>query len=348
MSPLENFRAVIPRSEVRNIIAVVIVLAIAPLPVLGSTYYEGVLAHMVVVGMLAVALNIVFGQTDQLFLFMGGLAGVGGYGTALLTDWTGINPWVTLFIASAVAGLIGLLVSWISARRNFTVVLISILTLNLQLVFVEFYSGARSITGGSTGFPYHYLSFESIADTVGVSSDLALYYFVLLILTLLLLLYVWLVHSKFGVAFHAIREDELAAASIGIDVVRYKVIAGTVAAFLFGFVGAFYAQEAGFILPSAFSFLTVDVLILIVLIVGGLRTTLGPIVGAVIVVAIEQVLATYLSDWRTAVFGALLIFLFLYFRSGVVPFMADLPERARRIWDRWSSVGGDRGDQSPE
>ena len=348
MSTVENLQEVLPRAEIRNVVAVAVVLALAPLPVLGSTYYEGVLAHMVIVAMFAVALNIVFGQTDQLFLFMGGLAGIGGYGTALLTDWTGVNPWITLFVAAVVAGLVGLLVSWISARRNFTVVLISILTLNLQLVFTEFYSGARDITGGSTGFPYDYLSFESIADSVGLSTDVVLYYFALVVLVALLFLYVWLVHTKFGVAFNAIREDELAAASIGVDVVRYKVIAGTIAAFVFGFVGAFYAQEAGYILPSAFSFLVVDVLILIVLIVGGLRTTLGPVVGAVIVVAIEQVLATYLTQWRTAVFGALLIFLFLYFRSGIVPFLADVPEKARRVRDRRASRGGDRHDRSAE
>ena len=348
MSSLESLRAVLPRTELRNVAVVAAVLAVAPLPVLGSSYYEGVLAHMVIVGMFAVALNIVFGQTDQLFLFMGGLAGVGGYGTALLTNWTGINPWVTLFVAATVAGLIGALVSWISARRNFTVVLISILTLNLQLVFVEFYSGARNITGGSTGFPFRYLSFSGIADSIGVSSDVVLYYVALVVLVLLLLLYVLLVHSKFGVAFHAIREDELAAASIGVDVVRYKVVAGTVAAFAFGFVGALYAQEAGYILPSAFSFLVVDVLILIVLIVGGLRTTLGPVVGAVIVVAIEQVLATYLTEWRTAVFGALLIFLFLYFRSGVVPFVAGLPERVQRVRDRRSEPGSGRSEGSAE
>lgn len=348
MSLLEDVRSVLPRDEVRNVVVVAALLALAPLPILGSSYYEGVLAHMVVVAMFAVALNVVFGQTDQLFLFMGGLAGIGGYGTALLTNWTGVNPWLTLIVAAAVAALVGLLVSWISARRNFTVVLISILTLNLQLVLLEFYGGARDITGGSTGFPYPYLALESVADATGVSADVALYYLALVVLLALLLLYVWLVHSKYGVAFHAIREDELAAASIGVDVVRYKVIAGTLAAFIFGLVGALYAQEAGYILPSAYSFLVVDVLILMVLIVGGLRTTLGPVVGAVIVVAIEQVLATYLTEWRTAVFGALLIFLFLYFRSGVVPFLADLPERVRRFRERRSGVGGDRRERSAE
>ena len=322
---------VLPFEEVRNVGVVALLLAVAPIPFLGSSYYEGVFAHLVIVAMFAVALNIVFGQTDQLFLFMGGLAGIGGYGTALLADWTGITPWITLLVAALVAGLIGLIVSWISARRNFTVVLISILTLNLQLVFTEVFSGARDVTGGSTGFPYDYLSLEAVAGVVGIDEKVVLYYFGLVLLVALLVLYVWLVNSRFGVAFHAIREDELAAASIGVDVVRYKVVAGFLAAFVFGLVGAFYAREAGYILPSAFSFLTVDVLILIVLIVGGLRSTLGPVVGAVVVVAIEEFLVSYFTNWRTAIFGAFLIFLFLYFRSGIVPFVRSLADRAERV-----------------
>jgi branched-chain amino acid transport system permease protein len=329
----------LPRSELRNIGLVAALLALAPLPLLGSSYYEGVFAHLVLVAMFAVALNIVFGQTDQLFLFMGGLAGIGGYGTALLADWTGINPWLTLFVAALVAGLIGLVVSWISAKRNFTVVLISILTLNLQLVLSEVYSGARDITGGSTGFSYSYLTLEPVVAVVPLSQKAALYYLGLALLVGLLLLYVWLVNSHYGVAFHAIREDELAAASIGVDVVRYKVVSGFLGAFAFGFVGAFYAREAGYILPSAFSFLTVDVLILIVLVVGGLRTTLGPVVGAAIVVAIEEILVSTLTEWRSAIFGLLLIFLFLYFRRGVVPAGRDLGTFLR---DRRDSIGDEQ------
>ena len=329
----------LPRDELRNVAIVTLLLALAPIPVAGSTYYEGVLAHMVIIAGFAVALNIVFGQTDQLFLFMGGLAGIGAYGTALLTDWLGITAWVTLLVSALFAGVVGFVVSWISARRKFTVVLISILTLNMQLVITEVFTGARDITGGSTGFPYQeYFSLDAIGATVGIDGELLIYYIALVLLVALLVLYIWLVNSRFGVAFAAIREDEIAAASIGIDVVRYKVIAGFLAAFVFGLVGAFYAREAAYILPSAFGFLTVDVLVLIVLIVGGLRTTLGPIVGAAIVVAIEELLVSTVTEWRSAIFGIFLIFLFLYFRSGVVPYAAELI-------DGLGAIGGGRTEE---
>ncbi|MFC7203250.1 branched-chain amino acid ABC transporter permease [Haloferax namakaokahaiae] len=314
------------RTEVRNVTAVSVLFALAPLAVLGSTYYESVLTHLLLIALFAVALNIVFGHTDQLFLFIGGLAGFGAYGTALLADWLAISAWVTLPIAALACGLIGLLVSYVSAKRNFTVVLISILTLNLQLVFSEIFVGARDITGGSTGFPYEYLGLDVVADALGIETKLVLYYLVLLLFVGTLGIYLRLVHSKYGIAFDAIREDEVAAESIGIDVVRYKTIAGFIAAFLVGIIGVFFARESGYILPGSFTFLAVDVIVLIVLVVGGLRTTLGPIVGATIIVAVEEFLssAQSLQSWQSAIFGALLIVLFLYFRQGVVRSIRDI------------------------
>lgn len=311
--------------QLRLLAVVAAVFAVAPIPVLGSSYYEGVLIRILLVAVIAVGLNIVFGHTDQLFLFMGGLAGLGAYGTALLTDWTGITSWVTLPIAALVAGLLGLAVSWVSAKRKFTVVLISILTLNLQLVLSEAFVGARDITGGSTGFPYRtYFSLSTIAEPLGVGEKLVLYYVSLLLLIAILIVYIGLISSRYGVAFEAIREDELAAASIGVDVVYYKSLAGFIGAFVIGLTGAFMAREASYMLPGEFTFLSVDVLILIVLIVGGLRTTWGPIVGATTVIVIEEVLVTYAAEWRTAIFGLLLIGLFLYFRRGIVNAAADL------------------------
>ncbi|MFB6354662.1 MAG: branched-chain amino acid ABC transporter permease [Halobacteriales archaeon] len=331
------------RREVRNVALVAAVLAVAPIPILGSSYYEGVLARMLLVAVLAVGLNIVFGHTDQLFLFMGGLAGIGAYGTALFADWTGLTAWVTLPFSALLGGLIGLAVSWVSAKREFSVVLISILTLNLQLVLSEAFVGARDITGGSTGFPYReYFSLSTLAGPLGIPEKVVLYYLVLVLLVAVLLVYIWLTSSRYGVAFDAIREDEVAAASVGVDVVYYKSLAGFVGAFVIAFTGAFMAREAAWMLPSEFSFPAVDVLVLIVLIVGGLRTTLGPVVGAAFVIGIEELLAAYAAGWRTAVFGALLIALFLYFRQGVVVAVADL------VRSRPGAGGGSGGSPAEE
>jgi branched-chain amino acid transport system permease protein len=145
-------------------------------------------------------------------------------------------------------------------------------------------------------------------------------------------------------AFEAIREDEAAAASIGIDVVRYKTIAGFVAGVIIGVAGTLLAREATYVTPSIFGFLAVDVIALVVLIVGGIRQTYGPIVGAVVVEAIEAVLSNYAADWRAAIFGALLVVLFLYFRSGIIVTVRDLLEASDLPF---GGGGGDGGDGAP-
>jgi branched-chain amino acid transport system permease protein len=321
----------------RTLALVAVVFVIAPIPVAGSGYYVGVLSRILLFALFALALNIVFGHNDQLFLFMGGLGGVGAYTTALVADTVGVSAWLALPVAALLCGVIALSVSWVSARRRFTVILISILTLNLQLVLSQAFVGARDLTGGSTGFPFELFSVSGIADAVGVPTPVVLYYVILAFLMAAMVVYIWLINSKYGMAFEAIREDEAAAESIGIDVVRYKTIAGFVAGVILGIAGTLLAREATYITPSIFSFVAVDVIALVVLIVGGIRQTYGPIVGAVVVEAIEAILSNYAANWRAAIFGALLILLFLYFRSGVIVTARDLLE------NRDISFGGGNG-----
>lgn len=319
-------------SESRRIFGLVALLGLMPilltvspgLPnVFGSGYYSRLFDDFLIFAILAVALNIVFGHTDQLFLFLGGLAGVSAYTTAILADVFGVSAWLTLIVGMLLAGLIGTLVSWVAAKQKFNVVLISILTLNLQLALSQTFVGLRDITGGSTGRSFTGLGLTAVGDAVGVSAEMMLYYVLLVALLLALIFYVRLIDSKYGLAFDTIRSDELAAASIGVDVVRYKTINGFIGATMVGFAGVLFAQRQGYVLPPTFSFQSVDVIVLIVLIVGGIRTTYGPVFGAAIVIFLREALKRTVGEWETAVFGALLIALFLYFRSGVVPALQE-------------------------
>ncbi|WP_436348329.1 branched-chain amino acid ABC transporter permease [Natronorubrum sp. FCH18a] len=317
-----------------------ILLAVAFLALMPPLLFDyAVIARLFVLilvfSILALALNIVFGHTDQLFLFVGALTGLGAYSTALTAEWLGVSPWLTIVPGAIFVGLIGLVVCYVAARRRFTVILISILTLALQFAIIEVFTGARGITGGSTGFPFSGLGLESVQNALGLHENYVLYYGLLALLTGLLLFYQWLRTSKYGVAFDAIRQDEIAAEAIGIDVVRYKSIAGFVSAFIIGFVGPLYAQLEGIIFPGLFAFTSIDVLVLIILIIGGLRTTLGPVVGACAVIMINEELQRY-PQWRTVLFGFLLIVMFLYFRQGLVPYVDKIERERFGIRDRFA------------
>jgi branched-chain amino acid transport system permease protein len=325
----------------RRIAGVAVVLGAVPLVVTGSSSLERTLAGLVVFALLAVALNLAFGHTDQLFLFVGGLAGVGAYTTALSARALGVSAWLTLPLAALVAGALAGLVSWVAARRRFTAVLVAVLTLNLQLAATELFVGARGLTGGSTGFPFEGLGLEAAGDAVGISGTLLLYYLLVGLLVAALVGYVRLVESRHGLAFAAIRADETAARAVGIDVVRYRTAAGALAGALVGVTGVGYVGLEAYVSPGLFGFLRVDVVVLIALVIGGLRSTLGPVVGAVVVVALEELLRLVLAGPDSVAFGALLIVAFLYFRRGIVPAVDDA--LARRRGEKEGGEGGDGG-----
>ncbi|WP_254861970.1 branched-chain amino acid ABC transporter permease [Halovivax gelatinilyticus] len=311
----------------------VLILAILPQLIVeaGTTYQARLLTLFLTFALFVVALNIVFGHTDQLFLFVGALAGIGAYTTALLAEAVGVSAWLFLPVGGLAAGLLGMLVSYISARRGMTVIVIAILTLSLQLAIMEFFVGARTITEGSTGFFFADLELTLLTETVGFERYVAHYYVLLAFLAALLILYRTLMTSKYGLAFTAIRQDEVAAESIGIDVVWYKTMAGFLAAMCIGLVGPLYAHGEGWIEPSMFAFDTIDVLVLIMLVIGGMRTTWGPIVGAGVIIYLEEQLHAA-GQWRMSILGLLLIVLFLYFREGIVPKTREL--RESDVWTR--------------
>jgi len=302
----------------------------------GSRTIPRLFTLMAIMAILTLALNIVFGHTDQLFLFTGAIAATGGYTTILLAEYLGVSPWFTMPIAAAIAGLIGALVSFVAARRGLGIIVISILTLALQFSIVELINSFRDITGGSTGLRVTSLTIEPLAALPFLDNQAVLYYTTAALLVALLLLYRYLVNSKYGLAFEMIRQDEDAAESIGVNVAKYKIIAGFIATFAVGLVGPLLAQRTGFLTPTQFSFGQIDVIILIMLIIGGLRTMYGPIVGAVVVVMINEQLREF-GAYRLMVFGILLILLFLYFRRGIVPWVTSqareygIVERSREL-----------------
>ena len=295
-----------------------IAVVFAVLPLLSdSSLIRRLFVLVVLFAMFAIALNIVFGHTDQLYLFVGALAGIGGYTTVIAANALGVTPWVTIPAGVVLSGLIGGAVSYIAARRRFTVILIAVFTLTLQLAVSQFLVGNNSLTGGTTGLP---------VERLGVESNLVFYYVIVAVFLGFVLLYDRLVHSRFGVAFNAIREDELAAESVGVEIVRYKTFAGALGAMLIAITGILYGFYEGRLFPSIYSFNNIDVAILIMLTLGGLRTLLGPIVGAAFIFYVNERLAET-PEYRLILFGVLLIVLFLNFREGIVPKVSELLER---------------------
>jgi len=305
------------------VLGVAAVLALVPLW-LGDS---GVMMRVSVLGLTfacyAVGFNLIFGSTGQLFLCVGALAGIGGYGSAILADKMGLPLVASIVLATVAAGLIGGLLSWIAARRSLGVIFTGIITLIFSLVFANLLLGLTELTGGDGGF-----HIQTGADSF-LRERIPPYYLILALLVVFLLVHGLLRRSRVGWAFRALRDDEAAAELAGVNVARYRIYAALTGAAMLGLAGSLYAFTQGRVSPTTYGFAQVDVETLVMLAFGGIGTLLGPVVGAVVFTTIDELIVG-LGQLRIVVYGALIIALFLWLPRGIIPTLGSLIRRVRR------------------
>jgi branched-chain amino acid transport system permease protein len=270
----------------------------------------------------AVGFNLIFGSTGQLFLCVGALAGIGGYGSAILADRVGLPLLVSMLLATLASSFMGGLLSWVAVRRSLGVIFTGIITLIFSLVFGNLVLGLGQITGGDGG--YHV---QTGADTF-LRQTVPPFYLTLALLLVFVLIHGLLRRSHIGWAFRALRDDEVAAELAGVDVSRYRVYAAVIGAAMLGLAGSLFAFTEGTISPTTYGFAQVDVETLVMLAFGGIGTLFGPVLGAAVITVINELILD-LGQLRLLVFGALIIALFLWVPRGVIPTLGDLIRRRR-------------------
>jgi branched-chain amino acid transport system permease protein len=288
------------------------VLALVPIWIGDSRTLMGVAITGLLFACYAIAFNLIFGSTGQLFLAVGAFAGVGAYTSAILSDRVGIPFPLTMVLATGLAMLIGAGFSWIAVRRSLGIIFTGIVTLTFSLAFDNLLLGQRDLTGGETG-----IVIDAGSETF-LRRQIPPYYVFLGLVLVYLVGYVLLHRSHIGWAFRALRDDEVAAELTGVDVARYRIYAGAIGGGMLGFAGALWAHVEGFISPATFMFIHVDVPVLVMLVFGGIGTLVGPVVGSAVFTILGEILASF-SQLRLIVEGALLIALFLLLPHGVVP-----------------------------
>ncbi|OGA60596.1 MAG: hypothetical protein A3G81_09000 [Betaproteobacteria bacterium RIFCSPLOWO2_12_FULL_65_14] len=298
----------------KDFVIVALVLALVPLAAGGSPYYLRLATLVLVYMAWTVAFNLIFGHTKQLFLCLNALAGTAGYVTVVLTKQLDLSPWVTVPIGVASAAGLGALFSYVSVLRGLGVIFVGIVTLAFSLIFHNLVLGLRQFTNGETGLVTRGLGFPLLEQA------LPSYYLFLAVLLIALAVYYILMASRMGMAVRALSDDELTAELSGIDVTWYKVLAAAVGSAILGLVGSLYAFYNGIVSPSVFSFVSVDIPVLIALLLGGMRTRLGPIIGAAAFALIEELVRPF-GQLNVLVYGILLIVLFVAFREGLVPML---------------------------
>jgi branched-chain amino acid transport system permease protein len=299
------------------------VLSLVPIWLGDSRVMMGVSVIGLTFACYAVGFNLIFGSTGQLFLCVGALAGIGGYGSAILADRVGLPLLLSMLLATLAASLIGGLLSWIAVRRSLGVIFTGIITLVFSLVFGNLILGATGVTGGDGGFHV-----QTGADTF-LRELVPPYYLMLGLVLVYLLVHGLLRRSRVGWAFRALRDDEVAAELAGVDVSRYRVYAAIIGAAMLGLAGSLFAFTEGTISPTTYGFAHVDVETMVMLALGGIGTLFGPVLGAAVITIINELILD-LDQLRLLVYGALIIALFLWVPRGIIPTLGDLIRRRRQ------------------
>jgi len=265
-------------------------------------YFLQILVNIGIGITLALGLNIITGLTGQLSLGHAAFMSVGAFAGAILTLKTGTPFYLNLVLSGLITAAVGALIGWPILRL--TGDYLAICTLGFaEIVKVVFLN--MDITNKALGL------------TVPTpQTALPMPVIVLIVAVIMIIASTFIQNSRFGRALKAIRDDEIAAESMGISIARYKVQAFAVSTFMAGVGGCLYAHFLGYINPSDFGFLkSVDMLSMIVL--GGLGSIPGAVFGATILSAAPEVLR-FMSQYRMLVYGALMVFLMVFRPNGLL------------------------------
>jgi len=324
--------AMLPVPSARWAAAGFAVLFVVVVPLICGEYALTILNLILLAVVGAIGLNILVGYTDQVSIGQGAFMSVGAYTGAHLITQLDAPFWIAVPAGGLMAALIGALVGIPSLRIKG--LYLAIATLAAQLIVQWTINHVPFISGGSEAtiqVP------PPVFFGITLKSQVQMYLFLMFFVVLAMVAAQNLIRSRIGRAFIAIRDQDIAAEIIGIDIFRYKLLAFAISSFYAGVTGVLYTYYLGIANYEQFE-LDVSISFLAMVIIGGLGSTLGPIFGAAFITVLPIVtrlalnsvgglfvaqadLASYVPSLRLAIFGGLIIF-----------FLVVEPEGLNRLW----------------
>lgn len=305
------------------------VIAIAVLPLIfNDTYWRTNLTICAINVLLALGLDFILGYTGQLNLGHSAFYGLGAYVSTLLIVKLGVPFWAAFVAGVVFSGIAGMFLSLFAVRLRGHY--LAIASLGFAVIIHQILLNWISLTQGPLGIygiaPPPALAIPGL-PVIDFRNLAAFFYLVSGFTLLIYLLLDQLVRSPIGETLTAIREDEVSAASLGINGAAWKVFAFGVGAAVGGAAGCFYASFVGTLVPDAF-FVTEAFNILAMVIVGGMGTLIGPVFGAILLTLLPEVLRG-IGDLRLIVYGAALTFVVLFMPGGLVQAARIVREKFR-------------------
>jgi branched-chain amino acid transport system permease protein len=260
----------------------------------------------------ACAFNLLLGYTGLLSFGHAAFLGAAAYFTGWLIRSAGWSPEWGILAGTLGAGVLGLLVGLIAIRRQGIYFAMVTLAMAQMVYFVWLQAPFTGGEDGLQGVPRGMLF-----GLISLKNDVLLYYIVLAVFVAVFLAIIRIVHSPFGQVLKAIRENEPRAISLGYDVDRYKLLAFVLSTAIAGLAGSLKTLVLGFATLSDVHWSLSGEVILMTLL-GGLGTFAGPVVGAAIIIGLQNYLADRVGSWVTVIIGVIFVVCVLAFRKGIV------------------------------
>ncbi|MBE0507565.1 MAG: branched-chain amino acid ABC transporter permease [Marinospirillum sp.] len=321
--------------RLRGLVILAVIILILPMFMSNPFHYD-MATQIAIIAATVVGLNLLVGFAGQISLGHAGFFGIGAYFSAVLTSSYNWSPVPTLILAAVVVGVI----AWVVGRPILKLKghYLSMATLAMGFIIAIIINNEGWLTGGPDGMPvapmsifgWELSSFNSYSLLgMDISGYVAWYFFA----GVLLLLAVWLaqniIDSPIGRALRSVHGSEVAARVVGVDTARYKSLVFVISAVYASVMGSVYAHFTGFITPAIASFEHSIVLITMV-VLGGMASTFGVILGAAVLKLLPQVLADF-QELEMMMFGLILMLTMIFMPKGLLPTIQKLiAKRARK------------------
>lgn len=292
---------------------VVAILAVLPL-VLPNSFYLDLAIRMAINAVIVLALNMLIGYAGQISMGHVGFLGIGAYASAVLPTHFGWHPLLAMVAGAAATGLLAASIARpiFKLRGHY----LAMATLGMGMIINIVLRTETAYTGGPDGMPVPPLGLWGFE----LSGERQWYWVVALLLVVSTWASLNLTNSPFGRALRALHGSEVAAQAAGIDVARYKLAIFVISAVAASVMGSVTAHYLAFVTPSVADFMR-SIEFVTMVVIGGMASVFGSLVGAVLLTALPEALAS-LEGWDTVAFGATLIVSMIFVPKGLVPTIA--------------------------
>jgi branched-chain amino acid transport system permease protein len=311
----------------KNLLMLGTLFLLVLVPKFANPYIMNVMIMILFYAFLGQSWNILGGYCGQLSFGHAAFLGIGAYTSTVLYIKLGVTPWIGMFIGGLLGMLAGIFIGYVSFKYSLKGIFFALVTLSfaeiLRLIALNwwFIGGGMGILIPTKGTSFS--DFQFISKT-------PFYYMILVLLILILLITAYIERSRMGSYFFAIREDEEAAESLGVNTLRYKIIASAISSFFTALGGTFFAQLLLFIYPDTVFGVDLSTEILLRPMIGGVGTKLGPVFGAFLLGPVSEITRELFKGYSGVylmIYGLIIVFVVLYMPDGILGWLRRLSDR---------------------